>query len=67
LYLKDVLLPDYTDAEKIGYQPEQIIWCQENESYMWRFFIDENLLFDSDSKLDRFRKIANHDGPSAAR
>jgi gliding motility-associated lipoprotein GldB len=59
LYLKDVLLPDYTDAEKIGYQPEQIIWCQENESYMWRFFIDENLLFDSDSKLDnRFINLA---------
>ncbi|MCA6423009.1 MAG: gliding motility lipoprotein GldB [Flavobacterium sp.] len=59
LYLKDVLLPDYTDAEKIGYQPEQIIWCQENESYIWRFFIDENLLFDSDSKLDnRFINLA---------
>jgi gliding motility-associated lipoprotein GldB len=59
LYLKDVLLPDYTDAEKIGYQPEQIIWCQENESYMWRFFIDENLLFDSDSKLNnRFINLA---------
>jgi gliding motility-associated lipoprotein GldB len=59
LYLKDVLLPDYPDAEKIGYQPEQIIWCQENESYMWRFFIDENLLFDSDSKLNnRFINLA---------
>ncbi|MGL2963061.1 gliding motility lipoprotein GldB [Flavobacterium sp. RSB2_4_14] len=59
LYLKDVLLPDFTDAEKIGYQPEQIKWCQENESYMWRFFIDENLLFDSDSRLsNRFINLA---------
>ena len=40
LYLKDLLLPDYTDAEKMGYSPEQIIWCQENESYMWRYFIE---------------------------
>jgi gliding motility-associated lipoprotein GldB len=59
LYLKDVLLPDFTDAEKIGYLPEQITWCQENESYMWRFFIDENLLFKTDSKLpNRFINLA---------
>ena len=59
LYLKDLLLPDYSDAEKIGYKPEQITWCQENESYMWRFFIDENLLFDTDSRLpNRFINLA---------
>ena len=32
LYLKDLMLPNYTDAEKIGYLPEQNTWCQENES-----------------------------------
>ncbi|WNM19194.1 gliding motility lipoprotein GldB [Flavobacterium capsici] len=59
LYLKDLLLPDYTDAEKIGYLPEQITWCQENESYMWRFFIDENILYSSDSRLpNRFINLA---------
>lgn len=59
LYLKDVLLPNFTDAEKIGYKPEQITWCAENESYMWRYFIDENLLFNSDSKLpNRFINLA---------
>ncbi|MDI9257804.1 gliding motility lipoprotein GldB [Flavobacterium sedimenticola] len=59
LYLKDLMLPNYTDAEKIGYLPEQIIWCQENESYMWRYFIDENLLFSTDSKLsNRFINLA---------
>ena len=59
LYLKDLLLPEYTDAEKIGYLPEQITWCQENEAYMWRFFIDENLLFNSDSRLpNRFINLA---------
>jgi gliding motility-associated lipoprotein GldB len=51
LYLKDLMLPEYSDAEKIGYMPEQLAWCQENESYIWRFFVDEKLLFDSDSKL----------------
>ena len=59
LYLKDILLPTYTDAEKIGYLPEQITWSQENESYIWRFFVDENLLFSSESKLaNRFINLA---------
>ncbi|SCY71150.1 gliding motility-associated lipoprotein GldB [Flavobacterium caeni] len=51
LYLKDMLLPDYTDAQKIGYKPEQIKWCEENQADMWRFFIDNTLLYDTDQKL----------------
>ncbi len=51
LYIKDLLIPDYSDADKMGYTPEQIQWCQDNESYMWRFFIDESLLYDTDPKL----------------
>ena len=46
-----ILLPEISDAEKIGYTPEQITWCQENESYMWRYFMQEQLLYSSDSKL----------------
>ena len=51
LYLKDLLLPEYTDAEKMGYTPEQITWCQENESYMWRYFIEKEILYSNDQKL----------------
>ena len=59
LYLKDQLLPEYNDAEKIGYQPAQITWCQENESYIWRYFIEKELLYSTDSKLpNRFTNLA---------
>lgn len=59
LYLKDLVLPNYSDAEKIGYSPEQISWCQENESYMWSYFIDKQLLYISDAKLpNRFINLA---------
>jgi len=51
LYLKDVLLPEYTDAEKMGYTPEQLLWCQENESYIWRYFIEREMLYSDDQKL----------------
>lgn len=52
LYLKDMLLSaEYSDADKIGYTPQQLLWSQENESYMWRYFIEKQLLYDDDSKL----------------
>ena len=52
LYLKDLLLPDYTDADKIGYTPEQNKWCEENESYMWRYFLENEMLYSNNSKLN---------------
>lgn len=51
LYLKDLLLPEYSDADKMGYKPEQIKWCQENEGYIWRYFIENKMLYDTDQKL----------------
>ncbi|MES2544953.1 MAG: gliding motility lipoprotein GldB [Bacteroidota bacterium] len=59
LYLKDLLIPEFTDAEKIGYTPEQITWCQANEGYMWSYFVEKKMLYDSDSKLPgRFINLA---------
>lgn len=59
LYLKDLLIPDYKDEEKIGYTPGHLAWAQENEAYIWQYFIDENLLFDTDSRLNgRFITVA---------
>jgi gliding motility-associated lipoprotein GldB len=52
LYAKDLLLPEYTDAEKMGYTPEQIKWCEENEEYMWRHFIENEMLYSEDPKLN---------------
>lgn len=51
LYLKDKLIPETADENKIGYTKEQLQFCTENEAYMWSFFIENNLLYDSDSKL----------------
>lgn len=51
MYLNDVLLPDYSDEDKICYTPEQLKYCKDNEANMWRFFIEENLLYSNDAKL----------------
>lgn len=51
LYLKDMLLPEYTDASKIGFTDAQNNWCKENEGYIWRYFIDNEMLYSVDAKL----------------
>ncbi|OAZ03020.1 gliding motility lipoprotein GldB [Flavobacterium succinicans] len=51
LYIKELLLPEYTDAVRMGYTPEQMAWCSENEGYIWRYFIDKEMLYSVDAKL----------------
>lgn len=51
LYFKDAVLPLKTDAEKIGYTPDQLNWANSNEVEIWRYFIENELLFSTDSDL----------------
>lgn len=51
LYFKDRVIPFKTEAERIGYSQEQLNWAIANESYIWRYFVERELLFSTDSKL----------------
>lgn len=51
LYLKDVLIPFKTDAQKIGYTPEELKWAQANEEQIWRYLVEKELLFASNPDL----------------
>ena len=51
LYFKDKMIPFKSDAEKIGYSEEQIEWAKANESEIWRYFIERELLFSTDNSL----------------
>ncbi len=51
LYLKDILLPEYSDEDKICYTTDEIKWCEEHDVDVWRFFVEEKLLYSTDSKL----------------
>jgi len=51
LYLKDRFIPFTSDAEKIGYSEEELEWAQANEDQVWRYFIENELIFDTDSEL----------------
>jgi len=52
LYLKDILLPRFSDEDKIGYLPSQIVFCNENESFIWQYLIENKMLYSTDSNLD---------------
>ncbi|NNE30881.1 MAG: gliding motility lipoprotein GldB [Winogradskyella sp.] len=51
LYFKDVVLPFKTDAEKIGYTEDELKWAEANESPIWSYFIEKEMLYSTDSTL----------------
>jgi gliding motility-associated lipoprotein GldB len=49
LYFMDqVLNEDLQDSVKIGYTMQQIEWCKTYEADIWGFFLENNLLFETD-------------------
>jgi len=51
LYLKDLWLPSTTDANKIGYTEAEMQWAKDNELEMWRYFVENEILYSTDPKL----------------
>lgn len=53
--LQDAFLPDEPDYLKINYTPQQYEWAQTNESNIWNYFVENNLVFSDDMRLaERF-------------
>ena len=52
LYLKDLLMPLAEEKEKIHYTGEEFEWAQANEEQIWRYFIENELLYSTDQSLD---------------
>jgi len=48
LYFLDLTLPEVKDEYKIGYSAEQLEWSRKNESSIWAFIIENQILFSSD-------------------
>jgi gliding motility-associated lipoprotein GldB len=49
-YLKDLLIPETQNYQKIGYTELQEKFCIENESQMWSYLVNEKLLYDNNIK-----------------
>ena len=48
LYFLDATMPEVHDTIKIAYSGQQLDWCLANESSLWAFLIENELLFSSD-------------------
>jgi gliding motility-associated lipoprotein GldB len=53
MYLLDMYLPSISDREKIGYSQDKMNWATLNEEQIWMYFIDNELLFSTDTKLNQ--------------
>jgi len=50
-YLKDLLLPNNNEKTKIGFNEEKLKWAKENEIFIWKYFIENKLLYDTNREL----------------
>lgn len=53
LYLLNAYLPEVSSREKIGFAEDKYNWAIANEEQVWMYFIDKNLLFSTDTKLNQ--------------
>ena len=59
LYFKDIMLPKLDDRYKIGYSKSNMEWANDNENFVWTYFVEKELMFSSDNKLtNRFINVA---------
>jgi gliding motility-associated lipoprotein GldB len=55
MYIMDQVLPDAGDTTKIGYTTAQLKWCQQFQSNIWAYFLESNLLYESDyPKIEKY-------------
>ncbi|NQY28052.1 MAG: gliding motility lipoprotein GldB [Flavobacteriaceae bacterium] len=51
LYLKDLFMPFKSEASRIGYTEEELVWAKANEAEIWSYFVEKDLLFSTDTSL----------------
>jgi len=51
MYQLDCYLPDTSDAQKMGYSIESMSWVISNEEPIWKYFIENKLLYSTDADL----------------
>lgn len=55
IYLLEQILPQSQVTEIMGFNPDQIQWLQNNEADVWKYFIENGMLFSNEAELsERF-------------
>ena len=58
MYCIDNMLPQISLADKFRFTKDQMIWTEDNEEAIWKYFIHNDLLFSKDEK--KFRSYINY-------
>ncbi|HUS86087.1 MAG TPA: hypothetical protein VMW32_06885 [Bacteroidales bacterium] len=53
IYFTRCMLPEEADSVLFGFTADQMRFCKNNESHMWEYLIEHDLLFNSDPLLIR--------------
>ncbi len=53
LKIMELLLPDLPPEEIMGYTPDQWGWTQASESDIWKYFVQNELLYSTDPELTK--------------
>ena len=54
-YLLEILVPNEDAAERFRYNQSELNWCEENEYYIWKHLIDQQLIYSKDQvKINSF-------------
>ena len=57
LYIVEQLVPQVSNEVIMGYTPEQMTWCEDNEQEMWAYFFKEELFYSTD--INKISKLVN--------
>ncbi len=52
MILQDAFLPSFPDYLKMNYTQKQYDWAVANEANIWNYFVENNLLFGDDHRLE---------------
>lgn len=63
LYFIDAVAYGYHDSLKIGFSDRQLQWCEDNEYFLWSYFIEHKLLFSTN--FQKYQKFID-DGNSTS-
>ncbi len=53
LYLKDLFMPFESEASRIGYTEDELLWAKNNESQIWSYFLEKELFDSTDMSLSK--------------
>ena len=52
-YFTSLMIPNDSEEIIMGYAPEKMIWCSENEADVWAYFVEHKLLFSTAQETKR--------------